>query len=84
MADGANVILDWHEVGGNRQALYEPLLSEDLAEAEMEYHADYIQSIIHTQHPDGRYIIYIYIYIYIYVAPFEAADRGHGDRRGLV
>lgn len=62
IADGANVILDWHAVSNYWQALYEPLLSQDLAE--MRYHAHYI----HTHHPGVRYIIY--------VAPLEYVTRG--------
>jgi hypothetical protein len=53
VADGANVILDWHYVSDYWQALFEPLLSRDL-EA-MAYHASYI----HTHHPGVRYIIYV-------------------------
>lgn len=53
VADGANVILDWHAVSDRWQALYEPLLSQDLAE--MAYHADHI----HTHYPGVRYIVYV-------------------------
>ncbi|MGQ9601999.1 MAG: cellulase family glycosylhydrolase, partial [Candidatus Bipolaricaulia bacterium] len=53
VADGANVILDWHAVSDYWQALYEPLLSQDLEE--MAYHANYV----HTHHPGVRYIIYV-------------------------
>lgn len=71
VADGANVILDWHAVSDYWQALYEPLLGEDLAE--MEYHARYI----HTHHPGVRYIIY--------VAPLEYVTEGvDEDRDGQV
>ncbi len=62
VADGANVILDWHTVSDSWQALYDPLLSQDLEE--MGYHADYI----HTHHPGVYYIIY--------VAPLEYVTPG--------
>ena len=53
VADGANVILDWHAVSDYWRALYDPLLSRDLEE--MAHHADYI----HTHHPGVRYIVYV-------------------------
>jgi len=71
VADGANVILDWHAVSDSWQALYEPLLSQDLVK--MARHADYV----HTRHPGVRYVVY--------VAPMEYVTPGvDEDRDGRV
>jgi len=71
VADGANVILDWHAVSDSWKALYEPLLSQDLQE--VAYHADYV----HTHHPGVRYVVY--------VAPFEYVTPGvDEDQDGRV
>lgn len=67
VADGANVLIDWHAVSDYWKALYDPLLSEDLSE--MEYHANYI----HTHYPGVRYIIY--------VAPLEYVTEGVDENR---
>lgn len=53
VADGANVILDWHAVSDSWKALFDPMLSESLAE--ISRRADYI----HAHHPGIRYIVYV-------------------------
>ncbi|RLE30376.1 hypothetical protein DRJ54_02835 [Candidatus Acetothermia bacterium] len=53
VADGANVILDWHAVSDHWQALYDPLLSRSLEE--LARRARYV----HTRHPGVRYLVYV-------------------------
>ena len=53
VADGATVILDWTGISDDWHCLYEPCLSQDLAEVSQR--ADYI----HTRHPEVRYLIYV-------------------------
>ncbi len=53
VADGATVILDWTRISDDWRCLYEPCLSEDLAEVARR--AGYV----HTRYPGVRYLIYV-------------------------
>jgi len=59
VADGATVILDWTKISDDWRCLYEPCLSEDLAEVARR--AGYV----HTHHPGVQYLIYVALLEYV-------------------
>lgn len=70
VADGATVILDWARLSDDWRCLYEPCLSQDLAEVARRVR------YVHSHHPGVRYLIY--------VAPLEYVTPGldtNGDGR---